>query len=217
MATIERRISLGRAEVRSVGETRQIAGYGAVFNTETVIADNFRERIAPGAFAGVIAPTADIRSLFNHDANLPLGRTSVGTLRVSEDAHGLRYEVDINADDRAAVDIAARVARGDVTGSSFGFRVKRDEWTRGERAGDLPLRTIHEFAELVDVGPVTFPAYNEATAEARDAAAALRSVVPPVEEAPAPPVVADPADDAMRAADADRARRLRLAQASCAL
>jgi HK97 family phage prohead protease len=176
----DRRIVAGKAEVRKVDDVTQIVGHAAVFNVEAVIGDNFRERIMPGAFANVIASSPDVRSLFNHDPNFILGRTIAGTLRLSEDATGLRYEADLNPEDRTALDIAAKVTRGDVTGSSFAFRVKRDEWTRATRAGELPLRTIHEYEELLDVGPVTFPAYNEATAEARDQAAALL-VEPPAE------------------------------------
>jgi HK97 family phage prohead protease len=170
MKSLERRIAAGKAEVRTVGEKTQIVGYGASFNVEAVIGGNFRERILPGAFTGLIGPGADVRSLFNHDSNFLLGRSTAGTLVLSEDATGLRYEVTPPA---SRGDVLESVTRGDVTGSSFGFRVKRDEWTKATRAGELPLRTIHEFAELVDVGPVTYPAYSEASAEARDTAASL--------------------------------------------
>lgn len=192
----ERRIALGKAEIRRSGEVTKIAGYGALYNQETIIGNNFRERIMPGAFRDLVVASADVRSLFNHDVNFPLGRTTAGTLTVSEDATGLQYEVTPPA---SRSDVLESVERGDVTGSSFSFRVAKDgeEWTRSTRAGELPLRTIHRFAELIDVGPVTFPAYNEATAEARDMAASLASpVVPPTEPVSARAMTADQGEEA---------------------
>jgi len=169
---VERRLATGRVEVRAAsaadGGKSRIGGYGALFNSETVIGSWFREKIMPGAFAGVIGKDCDVRALFNHDANFILGRSTVGTLRLSEDDTGLQYEADVNAADPMAVGVAARIARGDVSGSSFSFRVKTEEWIYpDEGSADLPLRIIHEYAELYDVGPVTFPAYEDTTSEAR--------------------------------------------------
>jgi uncharacterized protein len=71
-----------------------IVGY-AVFNQQTMIAGFFREQIAPGAFTDAIGRD-DVRGLFNHDASWLLGRWSAGTLRLSQDARGLRYEILVN-------------------------------------------------------------------------------------------------------------------------
>jgi HK97 family phage prohead protease len=163
----EGRMIAAKLEVRADAGLKTIVGYGAVFNVETVIAGFFREQIMPGAFAGLLR--TDVRSLFNHDPNYVLGRTSAGTLTLSEDPIGLLYTVTPPA---SRADVIESLERGDVTGSSFGFTVKRDEWTRPTTAAELPLRTIWEVEELLDVGPVTFPAYDETCAEARNAAAA---------------------------------------------
>ena len=77
---------------RVEGTAPKIGGYAAVFNREAVIAGMFREQIAPGAFTDAIGRD-DVRALFNHDANFVLGRTVSGTLRLSEDETGLRYDV----------------------------------------------------------------------------------------------------------------------------
>lgn len=156
-----------KAEVRAEEGRKTIVGYGAVFNVETVIAGYFREKIMPGAFAGLLR--SDVRSLYNHDPNYVLGRVASGTMTLTEDATGLLYSVTPPA---SRGDVVESLERGDVTGSSFGFTVKRDEWTRPSTAGELPLRTIWEVEDLLDVGPVTFPAYVETSAEARNAAAA---------------------------------------------
>lgn len=178
MKQIERRIVGTSVKVEARDGARQpvVRGYAAVYDTEAVIAGMFRERIAPGAFRSVIGPTADVRALFNHDDNIVLGRTTNQTLRLSEDERGLAYEFDPNPNDPEAMSVLAKIQRGDVDKSSYGFRVKADEWTKPARAGELPLRTITEFDLLRDVSPVTFPAFDETTAEARSAAWASRAM-----------------------------------------
>lgn len=181
MKTLERRVFASAVSLRTAdGQPTTIVGYAAVFDSEAVIGGLFRERIAPGAFRNVIGSTADVRGLFNHDDNFVLGRTTNGTLRLVEDERGLRYELDANLDDPSAVGVVAKIKRGDVSQSSYGFRVKDggDEWTKPGTRNELPLRTIREFELLRDVSPVTFPAFDETTAEARSAAAAARAEVP---------------------------------------
>lgn len=176
--TLEHRLAVSPIEVRAAeGQPTVIAGYGAVFGSETVIAGVFREQIAPGAFRKALAQ-ADIRGTFDHE--LVLGRTTNQTLRLSEDERGLRYEIEPNPKDSQAMDAVARIQRGDVTGSSFGFRVAEggETWTRSAGAGQLPLRVITEFELIRDVGPVSFPAYEETTAEARSAARAAAAMTP---------------------------------------
>ena len=140
-----------------------IIGYASVFDREAVIGGYFREVIAPGAFSDAIRRD-DVRVLFNHSAHWILGRSAAGTLRLSQDARGPRYEVDINADDPLAMSVVAKVKRGDISGSSFAFTVHPDDerWTYPSGSAQ-PLRTILR-ATLIDVSPVTFPAYQATTA-----------------------------------------------------
>lgn len=173
---IEARMVHKPVSVRADGEARTLEGYAAVFGQETVIGEFFREVIEPGAFKQAIKD-ADVRGLFNHDPNCVLGRTSAGTMKLVEDADGLRYVIT-PPDTAVGRDTMTLVERGDVTGSSFGFTVKTDEWTRPDKPGELPLRTIKEVEWLRDVGPVTFPAYEETTVQARDAAKAAAEMPP---------------------------------------
>jgi hypothetical protein len=152
--TMERRALTEPVQFR-VDDGTKVAGYAAVFNVETDIGGMFREKIAPGAFAKAIK--GDVRSLFDHNTALILGRTKSGTLRLSEDERGLRYEVDL-PDTQAGRDLRESMGRGDIDGSSFAFRVLKQSW---DESRDTPLRTIEE-VELYEVGPVTFPQYPEA-------------------------------------------------------
>lgn len=144
----------------------KIVGYAARFNEVTEICGFFREKIAPGAFREC-AEKDDVRALFNHDPNKVLGRTSNGTLRLSEDEVGLRYEIT-PPDTQEARDLMVLLERGDVSGSSFTFDMGAgdDEWDDDEA---MPMRTIRRISSLYDVGPVTFPAYPTTSAGARSA------------------------------------------------
>lgn len=155
-----------RAEVDDEGRPVRIVGHGAVFGKRSeMIMGMFKEEIAPGAFDDVLGD--DVRALFNHDPNFVLGRTTSGTLEISIDAEGLRYDIDPPDTQTVRDQVLAPLTRGDITGSSFAFRVAPDgdEW-REEEDG-LIVRTITRFSRLLDVSPVTYPAYPDAGAAAR--------------------------------------------------
>ena len=175
--TIEYRLSTAPAPTVTMKRTTTgsatlttVSGYAAVFNTETVIAGYFLERLASGAFRDALRRD-DVRALFNHDANRVLGRTASGTLHLTEDARGLKYTIELNAGDPLALSVAAMIERRDVNGSSFAFTVQPSDelWTYSKGAS-MPLRTILR-AALIDISPVTFPAYPGTSVTAR---AALR-------------------------------------------
>jgi HK97 family phage prohead protease len=159
-------------EKRGDGDQAQpiISGYAAVYyreddpNTVFQIWPGMTERIAPGAFDEAIR-SDDVRGLFNHDPNMILGRTSAGTMRLSADATGLRYEID-PPDTGTGNDVRTAIKRGDVTGSSFSFDLLESGWIDNEDG--TTVRVIRK-VRLYDVGPVTFPAYESTSAMARAA------------------------------------------------
>ena len=116
----------------------------------------FREIIAPGAFDDVLEN--DVRALINHDGNLILARTTSGTLALSTDEKGLRYEFEI-PESSYGKDLAVSMKRGDITQSSFAFTVADDSW---ETRDGMDVRTINKVKRLFDVSPVTYPAYPDA-------------------------------------------------------
>lgn len=165
-----------------------LEGYAAVFHAEgdegteyeLYSAPGFRatERIARGAFSRAIKEQDDVRALVNHEPDQLIGRTGAGTCRVEEDERGLRYSVDL-PDTTVGRDTARLVARGDMSGSSFGFVVEQESW----RETELPdgtreaVRTV-ESVRLLDVGPVTYPAYSgtSAASAGRSAGAPVRAL-----------------------------------------
>lgn len=141
-------------------EEGKVTGHAALFNSLSNDLGGFREQIAPGAFKRSLESKADIRALFNHDPSKVLGRTKNGTLRLSEDDKGLRMEIDLP---KWAEDVRESIKRGDIDQASFGFRVIKDSW---ETRDGEKIRTLED-VELIEVSPVTFPAYPETQLQAR--------------------------------------------------
>ena len=174
----ERRTANGTVELREEGETLTAVGYAAVFDSTSQNLGGFVERVAPNSFRKTIQET-DVRALFNHDADSLLGRSGNGTLRLWEDDHGLRYEVDL-PNTTLGRDVAELLKRGDLNGSSFGFRTISDSWTQTDDG--YPLRTLNELA-IRDLGPVTFPAYEASEASLRSLAESKELTIEEVVEA----------------------------------
>jgi len=133
----------------------KITGHAAVFN---VIAGDgwFREQVAPGAFSESLK-IDDIRSLWNHDTNIVLGRNRAQTLKLWEDDIGLAVEIT-PPDTQLVRDLVESIARGDVSQMSFGFQVLRQTWVEEEDEKDL---RIIDKVKLWEVSPVTFPFYED--------------------------------------------------------
>lgn len=127
------------------------------------------ERLAPGCFDRAVRE-CDVRCLFNHDANFPLGRSTSGTLKLELTPKGLRYRCSL-PDSPVGETVRVALERGDVSGSSFSFVPVRAEWI--DEAGKPLVRLIKE-VELFDVAPVTFPAYTSATSSLEDGRSARR-------------------------------------------
>jgi hypothetical protein len=146
----------------------RITGYGSVFNKPYKVW-GVAESIAPGAFAKTLTENPDIRGMFNHDPSYLLGRTKSGTMDVTEDDKGLRYEIRASAKNPQSVAVADMIRRKDVDGSSMAFYVIKDEWER-DKDGRPMKRTIKEI-ELIETGPVTMPASPATSAKVKRAAA----------------------------------------------
>jgi uncharacterized protein len=145
------------------GEGNTITGLAAVYNSDSHDLGGFTERIAPGAFDDSLKQGTDCLCLFNHDPNQLLGRCASGTLKVRSTDEGLEYTVEA-PDTTLGRDVCTLMKRGDITGSSFAFYTNDDKWE--QRADGTTVRTVLS-AQLMDVSPVTSPAYPAATASVR--------------------------------------------------
>lgn len=140
-----------------------ILGYFAVFDSDYNLWPGATESIAPGAFDDSIS--GDVRALYNHNDDIILGRSSAGTLKLSQDQRGLWGEVEINQKDTDAMNAYERIARGDITGCSFGFDIEKEEF-RENPDGSVHW-TIKKVNPLYEVSPCVFPAYEATNISAR--------------------------------------------------
>ncbi len=154
-----------KIEKREDGEEPRIVGYAAKFNTRSNNLGGFVEVIAPGAFDDVLDD--DVRALFNHDRNFVLGRTKAGTLTLTIDEVGLRYEITPPDTQTVRDMVIEPMGRGDVNQSSFAFRLPSDGYRWDEGEDGVYIRTITRVSKLLDVSPVTYPAYNDTEASTR--------------------------------------------------
>jgi HK97 family phage prohead protease len=138
-------------------QPNRLVGYAAVFNSLSSDLGGFKERISPGAFRTSVAGSADVRALVDHDPSKLLGRTSSGTLRIAEDEHGLRVEIDL-PDTSYARDVRTMVQRRDVRGMSFGFKV-REGGQRFSKEGGQIVRELSSI-DLKEVTVTSVPAYG---------------------------------------------------------
>lgn len=173
METERRTFEIDDLEVRVLpGQAPVIAGYAVVFDSwSEVMVDargrSFRERIAPTAFDRALSVQPDIRALWNHNADYPLGRTRNGTLALRKDGMGLRVELTPPATSWGQ-DAVESIRRGDVSGMSFAFAAKREGGDTWEKPGvdGIAHRTLLD-VDLYEVSPVTFPAYPATTVGVR--------------------------------------------------
>lgn len=151
-------------ESRGEGDnkTNVVIGYASVFNSLSQNLGGFYEIIDPKAFDNVLDD--DVRAVFNHDPNMVLGRSTAGTLRMLVDGTGLKYEIDM-PENELGRSLAVSIERGDISGSSFKFQILEDSWELDSEGREV--RTVLNVGRLLDVGPVTFPAYLDATAAKR--------------------------------------------------
>lgn len=155
-----------RAEENERGKT--ITGRPIVYNSRTDLG-LFDEIIESGALSRT--DLTDVRFLVNHDiSRIPLARSrrnngnSTMHLTVDEAGMGIRVNLDTenNAEARA---LYSAVERGDISGMSFMFGIRGEEWE--ELDSDHPTRKITDISTVVEVSAVTFPAYESTEINAR--------------------------------------------------
>lgn len=150
------RPAVGEVEQRSATATvdapataRTLAGL-VPFGVRADLGDR-TEELAPGCFEG--CDFSELVAVVEHDDARLLARHG-GTLAVEVTADGLRWSAEL-PDTREADEVREHVRRGDYRACSWRMVVARDRWIGNHRV-------IERIARLLDVGPVTRPAYGAA-------------------------------------------------------
>lgn len=154
---------VSRVEVSATGT---LVGYAAIFGVPTARQDQFpgTETIARGAFTKALNdPDLAARATVDHSlATIGLlGTTAAGTLKLTQDETGLKYEISL-PNTQTANDLRELVNRGDVQGASFLAKMDRSTI---ERTADGVVH--HNFPQLLDVCITAMPAYPETSVAAR--------------------------------------------------
>lgn len=168
----EKRTYTGTVNYRAAGDgmPSEVGGIAAVVNSVTDLG-YFEEVITTGAFDNALSQDYDIRCLFNHEAELILGRTKANTCKVFVNADGnLEYTWVPDYENPTHVSVVRSIMRGDITQSSFAFTIKEQTWSESTKYGTMGKRTIKVIDQLFDVSPVTYPAYEDTEADARSIA-----------------------------------------------
>jgi HK97 family phage prohead protease len=178
-----------RAEETERGHV--ITGRPIVYNSRTDLGW-FDEIIESGALDQT--DLTDVRFLVNHDTSkIPLARSrrnnGNSTMQLTVDAMGLGIRVDLDTENNAeARALYSAVERGDISGMSFMFGIRGEEWDNLD--SEHPTRRIKDISTVVEVSAVTFPAYEstEINARSKEALDSARAAVDTARQQNANPV-----------------------------
>lgn len=155
-----------RAEESEAGNI--ITGRPIVYDSRTDLGW-FDEIIEPGALNNT--DLTDVRFLVNHDTSkIPLARSrrnnGNSTMQLTTDNDGLGIRVTLDTENNSeARALYSAVQRGDISGMSFMFGIRDEEWE--DLDSDHPTRHIKDISTVVEVSAVTFPAYESTEINAR--------------------------------------------------
>jgi hypothetical protein len=171
-------------DIRAVEDGNVIEGHAAVFGQTYDMYGCWSETIARSAFDNT--DFSDVLFSINHDlSRIPLARSrnnnENSTLRLTIDNQGLGTRAVLDTENNAeAKALYGSVMRGDISGMSYIFRVRKDEWT--ELDSDYPKRMITDIAKVYETSAVSFPA-NPGTDISTRSQSALESAQKTLESA----------------------------------
>ena len=151
-----------------IPESRHIEGYAIVFGTQSNDI-GFIETISRGAITQDLVDQCDVFCRFDHNPDKILARSNkgVGSLKLTVDEKGLKYEFD-SPNTTLGDELIEYIKRGDLNKSSFCFTIADEEnaQTWEKRDGKF-YRTINKIGYLWDVSPVWTPAYSDSSCDKR--------------------------------------------------
>ena len=177
---LERRAYTFEVRAEETEQGNIITGRPIVYNSRTNLGW-YDEIIESGALNNT--DLTDVRFLVNHDTSkIPLARSrnnnGNSTMQLSADNDGMGVRVTLDTENNSeARALYSAVKRGDISGMSFMFAIRDEEWE--ELDSNHPTRHIKDISTVVEVSAVTFPAYEstEINARSKEALDNARSVL----------------------------------------
>ena len=156
------------------GSGRTIEGYAIVFGVESRMLvdywDDYREIIEPGAITEEELAQMDIKMTMWHNREKLLARSNkgVGTLKLSVDKIGVKYEFEApnTSDGNNALEL---VKRGDMGGSSFTYWSDESSsvsYTKDD--DDILIRHVKKINMVYEMTIASDPAYTQTSVTARE-------------------------------------------------
>lgn len=163
------------------GVEGRIAGRPIVLNSRTDLGP-FDEIIDSGALTET--NLNDVRLCLNHDTSYVYARSRKNSVKntmwIDTDTEGLKFEADLAIKESSrAKDLYVAIERGDIDKMSFMFSIDEERWEDLE--SDHPTRHITKIGSVVEISPVTFPAYDATEINARSNEEALENARKAVE------------------------------------
>lgn len=154
-------------EIRQIQDTNstEIDGYIAKFDSPTMLFDGFYEQIDRGAFDNTLKDGHSIFLLYHHQWDKPLASTQTGTLTLSVDNIGLRFNATINGNLSYGKDAIELIKQGLIQGCSFGFTSKRES-NEYDSSNDTIMRTLLK-VDLYEGSILCIPQYEDTSVFAR--------------------------------------------------
>lgn len=122
-----RRVAADGLEMREADDgSLNLTGWASVTETPYDMGW-YRETIATGAFQRTLSMNPDVQMLINHEG-LPIARTVGGSLRLSEDDHGLYVDASLDPLDPDVHRLATKMRAGLIDQMSFAFSGAKSNW-----------------------------------------------------------------------------------------
>jgi HK97 family phage prohead protease len=152
-----------------------LTGYAVRFNSPSVDLGGFTEICAPGMFTRTLRESPDVLMLRDHNSSQLLGRTTAGTLTLTQDSRGLAFSVTM-PNTAIAEDTVENVRNGNLSNCSFGFNVPSggDKWTTTPDGNQV--RTLLD-VNLAEVSITSFAAYPGTNVDLRNCPPEIRSLI----------------------------------------
>jgi len=162
-------------EIRALEEDSKliIEGYPIVYDTYADIWGS-KEIIRKGAATNALKRSDEL-VLWDHESGQPMAAKKNGTLEAKEDEKGVFIRADVSKTIWGRNGYEA-IKNGVIDQMSFAFDIERDHWMYEDFDEiEIEVREILEFRTLYDYSPVSYPAYEDTTVQARCKELAFRN------------------------------------------